>query len=67
ANVVIPMGVLLGDTTNSGIVNASDIGQTKAVSGQTAVSANFRNDVNVNGVVNASDVSLVKAKSGNQL
>jgi hypothetical protein len=58
------MGLLLGDTSASRIVNASDIGQTKAQSGQAVTASNFRTDVNANGSINASDVSLVKARSG---
>jgi hypothetical protein len=58
------MGLLLGDTTASRIVNASDIGQTKAQSGQAVTASNFRTDVNANGSINASDISLVKARSG---
>ena len=61
------MGLLLGDTNGNGSVNASDVSQTKAQSGQTATSSNFREDVNINGVINASDVSLVKSRSGTAL
>lgn len=32
-NVAVPMGVLVGDTTGNGTVNASDVGQAKASSG----------------------------------
>jgi hypothetical protein len=66
-SVPCTMGVLVGDTTVNRIVNASDIGQTKAQSGLPASASNFRNDVNVNGTVNASDISLVKARSGTSL
>ena len=61
------MGVLLGDTNGNGTVNASDISQTKARTGQTVGVTNFRNDVTVNNSINASDVSLVKAHSGTSL
>ncbi len=61
------MGVLLSDTNASGEVNSSDIGQTKANSGQTTDGTNFRADVNVNGVINSSDIGTVKAKSGTSL
>jgi hypothetical protein len=61
------MSVLIGDTSGNGIVNASDVSQTKAAVGQPVSNANFRRDVTVNGVINASDVSLVKSKSGNGL
>ena len=67
SNVSVPMGLLLGDTTGNGSVNASDVSQTKARSGQTVDATNFRSDVTVNGSINASDVSLVKSKSGTAL
>jgi hypothetical protein len=67
ASVPATMAVLLGDTTATRIVNASDIGQTKAQSGAPVTAANFRADVNVNGSINASDISLVKARSGTAL
>jgi CSLREA domain-containing protein len=66
-NVSIPMGVLLGDTNGNGGVNASDVSQTKARSGQPVDATNFRSDVSVNGTINASDVSLVKLRSGTAL
>ena len=66
-NVNIPMGVLLGDTTGNGSVNASDVSQAKLQSGQAVDTSNFRNDINVNGSINASDVSSVKLKSGTAL
>ena len=66
-DVSVQMGVLVGDTTGNGTVNASDIGQTKAQSGQAVTGSNFRTDVNVSGSINASDVSLVKSKSGTAL
>jgi subtilisin family serine protease len=67
ADIPVPIGVLLGDTTANRSVNASDIGQTKAQSGQTTSGSNFRLDVNINGVVNASDIGLVKSQSGTSL
>ena len=63
----VPMGVLLGDTSGNGSVNASDVSQTKLQSGQVVTATNFREDVTVNGSINASDVSLVKADSGTAL
>ena len=61
------MGVLLGDTTNSGAVNSSDISQTKSQSGQLVTTSNFRQDVTADGSINSSDISLVKSKSGTAL
>jgi uncharacterized protein (TIGR02597 family) len=67
-DVAVRMGLLLGDTNGSGGVNASDIGQTKAASGQAVSSTNFRQDVNLSGgSINASDIGLVKANSGTSL
>jgi hypothetical protein len=66
-DVFVPMGVLAGDTNGNGAVTASDIGQTKAVSGQIANGANFRTDVNASGAITASDIGLVKSRAGTQL
>jgi len=66
-DVVIPMGILIGDTTGNGSVNASDVGQTKSRSGQAISASNFRSDVTANGSINASDVGSVKARSGTAL
>ena len=64
SDLSIPMGVLLGDTNGNGAVTSSDIGQTKAQSGQPVSAANFRMDVNANGAINSSDIGQVKAQSG---
>ena len=64
SSVPISMGVLVGDTTGNGTVNASDVAQTKANSGQTVDASNFRADVTVSGSINAADVGLVKSNAG---
>lgn len=64
ADINIPMGVLWGDTNGNRTVNAADVSQTKAQSGQPVTGANFRNDVNHNGSINAGDVSITKQYSG---
>ena len=66
-NVAVPMSILVGDTNGNGTVNASDVSQTKAQTGQSVTASNFRADVTANGVINASDVSLVKSRSGTSL
>ena len=66
-DVALRIGMLLGDTSGNGTVNATDIGQTKSQSGQAVTGSNFRTDVNVNGAINASDIGLVKSVSGTQL
>lgn len=60
-NLVIPMSVLVGDTTHNGIVNSSDIAQTKGQVGNAVTASNFRGDVTVGGSINGTDVSVVKA------
>jgi hypothetical protein len=58
------MGILLGDVNGNGTVNASDIGETKAQSGQPLGAQNFRADANGSGAINASDIGLVKSQAG---
>ena len=67
ANVSVPMGILIGDTTSNRSVNSTDIGQTKSQSGQPVTGANFRIDVTANGAINSSDIGLVKSLSGTSL
>ena len=67
SSVSVPVGFLVGDTSGNGSVNASDVSQTKAQSGQLVTGSNFRNDVTVNGSINAGDVSSVKSRSGTAL
>jgi hypothetical protein len=66
-DVTVGMRFLLGDTTNNGSVSASDIGDVKAQSGQTATQLNFRTDLNVSGSITASDIGLVKTRTGNSV
>ena len=67
-NVIIPMGVLNGDTNASGSVSGSDVTQTKAAASVgTLNGSTFRTDVNANGAINGTDVTLVKSKAGNAL
>jgi hypothetical protein len=66
-STMMRMHILAGDTTGNRTVNASDLAQTKALSGQTVTAQNFRADVATNGSITGSDVSLVKAHSGNTL
>jgi hypothetical protein len=63
-NIAVRMSVIVGDANGNGAVTASDIGLTKAQSGQAVTSANFRADVVANGNINASDLALVKSRSG---
>jgi hypothetical protein len=63
-SVDVNVGFLIGDTTGSRNVNATDVSQTKVASGAPLTGANFRTDVTHSGVTNSSDISTVKAASG---
>ena len=65
--VSAPMSLLIGDTNANGVVNSSDVSQTKSQSGQQVTGANFREDVTVSGQIDSSDISLVKSQSGTAL
>jgi hypothetical protein len=66
-DITWPMDILLGDTNANGLVNNSDITQTKGQSGTVANATNFRTDVTINGLINNSDITTVKGKSGTGL
>ncbi len=66
-DVGIRMGVLVGDTTGNGTVNASDVSLVKIQSGQPVSADNFHADIVANGAINASDVSAAKLNSGTGL
>jgi hypothetical protein len=64
-SVIVPMGLLSGDTGGNGTVTASDVAQTKAAaSAGTVTASTFRADVNTNGTINSTDVATVKGRSG---
>jgi hypothetical protein len=64
----VAIGFLVGDTSGNGSVNTTDIGQTKAQSGQAVTTSDFRTDVTVNGgAISSSDIGLVKSAAGTQL
>lgn len=63
----VSMGVLIGDATNNGVVNSSDVGEVKSPSGTPVTSANFRADIDANGSLNDTDVGLVKHFVGSAL
>jgi len=63
-DIPISMRVLVGDTNANGVVNASDVTQTKSRLGATIDATNFRSDINLSGTFTASDTALVKANLG---
>jgi Dockerin type I domain len=60
----VSVNMLIGDTSGNGVVNATDVAQTKAQVGQPVNGSNFRTDVNASGIINATDVAIVKTHSG---
>jgi uncharacterized delta-60 repeat protein len=66
-DTAVSVNMLIGDTNGNKAVSASDVAQTKAQSGATATTANFREDVNASGTVTASDVAQIKANAGHTL
>lgn len=61
------MGVLIGDSSGNGVINSTDLSQTKARVGQPITTNTFRSDIQPNGSVNAADISLVKLNMGTSL
>lgn len=66
-DVIIPMSVLLGDTTGDGQVTSADGNQTRGQLGQPVTNSNFREDVTVDGRINNSDVQTVRSALGTHL
>jgi hypothetical protein len=66
-DIIVPMGVLLGDTSGNGTVNSPNVSQAKSRSGQAVDNTNFRTDVTVSNSINSSDVSLAESRSGTAL
>ena len=67
SDIAIPISFLVADVNGNGAVTASDVGQTKAASGQPLSAANFRADVNVSGTISATDIGVIKSRSGTML
>ena len=66
-NVFIPMGVLMGDSNNDGVVNSGDAQQTRNRSGQSTTATNFRSDYNLDAVINSGDATVVRSRSGQSI
>jgi autotransporter-associated beta strand protein len=66
-DLVIPMAVLFGDTTGNGIVNSSDVSETKGHVDESLSAINFRQDITINGEIDSFDVESVKSHSGTGL
>ncbi len=66
-DILVPMGVLIGDTNADTFVDAIDTAQTKSQAGHAVTNSNSREDVNADGFIDAIDTALVKSKSGTVL
>ena len=66
-NTAVNAKFLLGDSTGTAAVNASDVSQVKEQSGVSISAGNFRSDLNANGAINAGDVSIAKSTSGHSI
>ena len=66
-SVSVPMGVLLGDVNQTGVVDGNDVSAVQATTRQRATSTNFRTDVNTTGSIDGNDVSIVQGKTRTRL
>jgi hypothetical protein len=66
-DVIVPMGVLLGDTNNNGSVAVTDVSLTQSKVGQAVSKTTFREDVTLDGLINSTDVQQVQSKVGTKL
>ena len=66
-SILVPMGILIGDTNASGVVNAGDTVQTRTRSGGPVDGTTFRSDVNTDGFINAGDTTAVRSRAGTAL
>lgn len=57
--------VLLGDSTNNGVVSSADVNQTKSRAGAAVDTGIFRSDITADGDISTADVNHVKAGTGN--
>ena len=63
----VTMGLLLGDVTGDGMVDSTDVRQTKRDLKKRADAGNFREDVNGDGRIDEIDFSIVKTQVGTML
>ncbi len=61
-SVNVTMTLLLGDVTGDGILNSTDVRQTKRALKERTDETNFRADINADGVIDAVDFAIVKAQ-----
>jgi len=62
-NVVVPMGVLLGDVNASGDVDSADVFLVRQQTLHSVTSSNFREDINVSGDIDSADVFIARKQT----
>jgi hypothetical protein len=62
-SLAVTMGVLIGDVSGSGNVDAADVGLTQRQNNQPVTQSNFRSDVNASGNIDAADVGIVQRQN----
>lgn len=63
----VTMSLLLGDVSGDGVVDSSDVRQTKRDRGEHTDVSNFREDINSNNRIDGADFSIVKGQVGTML
>jgi hypothetical protein len=63
SSVAAQMGVLIGDVSASGRVDAASVSLVRQQTLQTMSSSNFREDSNVSGRIDAADVSIARQQT----
>ena len=63
----VTMSLLLGDVSGDGVVDSTDVRQTKRDRGEHTDLSNFREDINTNDRIDAADFSVIKGQVGTML
>jgi hypothetical protein len=63
ADVVVPVGVLLGDVNASGRVDSTDVFQVRQQTLQNTNSSNFRMDVDESGRIDSTDIFITRQQT----
>ena len=60
----VTMSLLLGDVSGDGVVDSTDVRQTKRDLGERTDASNFREDINTNNRIDGADFSIIKGQVG---
>ncbi len=64
-DVIVPMGVLLGDVNATTLVDGNDVSVVQGSTRQTLDNTTFRRDVNTTGLIDGNDVALTQGNTRN--